>query len=98
MQKLWSDLAEWSLSFLPAATMPFMDDDDGGLISKRKGNDDLSLPKATVQKIITEILSHDQGMAFARETRDLLILQRIPEPFPTSRSGILSCLSRSRPR
>ena len=49
------------------------DEDDGGLISKRKGNDDLSLPKATVQKIITEILSHDQGMAFARETRDLLI-------------------------
>ncbi|KIW08094.1 uncharacterized protein PV09_01032 [Verruconis gallopava] len=37
------------------------------------GNDDLSLPKATVQKIITEILAHDQGVTFARETRDLLI-------------------------
>lgn len=39
----------------------------------RKGNDDLSLPKATVQKIINEILAHDPGMPFARETRDLLI-------------------------
>lgn len=40
----------------------------------RIGNDDLSLPKATVGKIITEILSHaDPGVAFARETRDLLI-------------------------
>lgn len=37
------------------------------------GNDDLSLPKATVQKIINEILSHDAGVSFARETRDLLI-------------------------
>ncbi|KAF2396197.1 putative CBF/NF-Y family transcription factor [Trichodelitschia bisporula] len=36
-------------------------------------NDDLSLPKATVGKIITEILSHDNGITFARETRDLLI-------------------------
>lgn len=36
-------------------------------------NDDLSLPKATVQKIITEILSTDAGVAFARESRDLLI-------------------------
>jgi histone H3/H4 len=39
------------------------------------GNDDLSLPKATVQKIITEILSfnNEPGISFARETRDLLI-------------------------
>lgn len=36
-------------------------------------NDDLSLPKATVQKIITEILAGDAGVSFARETRDLLI-------------------------
>src|ERR1700753_1458910 len=43
------------------------------LFSPYKGNDDLSLPKATVQKIITEILAHDQGVTFARETRDLLI-------------------------
>lgn len=42
------------------------------LISKA-GNDDLSLPKATVQKIITEILAGDGGVSFARETRDLLI-------------------------
>ncbi|KAF1814775.1 histone-fold-containing protein [Eremomyces bilateralis CBS 781.70] len=37
------------------------------------GSDDLSLPKATVQKIISEILAHDSGATFARETRDLLI-------------------------
>ncbi|KAF2843445.1 histone-fold-containing protein [Patellaria atrata CBS 101060] len=37
------------------------------------GKDDLSLPKATVQKIITEILSSDPGVNFAKETRDLLI-------------------------
>ncbi|KAF1987192.1 histone-fold-containing protein [Aulographum hederae CBS 113979] len=36
-------------------------------------NDDLSLPKATVQKIISEILANDSGIAFARESRDLLI-------------------------
>ena len=58
--------------------MPFLDPtwndlDDSDLTWKRKGNDDLSLPKATVQKIISEILSHDPGVAFARETRDLLI-------------------------
>ncbi|PWW73576.1 histone-fold-containing protein [Tuber magnatum] len=35
------------------------------------GADDLSLPKATVQKIISEILPSD--LAFAKETRDLLI-------------------------
>ncbi|EMC92780.1 hypothetical protein BAUCODRAFT_37697 [Baudoinia panamericana UAMH 10762] len=44
------------------------------------GNDDLSLPKATVQKIINEVLSSPsiqgdvpQPMTFAKETRDLLI-------------------------
>jgi histone H3/H4 len=37
------------------------------------GTDDLSLPKATVQKIINEILAHDPGVSFARDTRDLLI-------------------------
>ncbi|KAF2086651.1 histone-fold-containing protein [Saccharata proteae CBS 121410] len=37
------------------------------------GNDDLSLPKATVQKIINEILANDPGVTFAKETRDLLI-------------------------
>ena len=36
-------------------------------------NDDLSLPKATVGKIITEILANDNGTIFARDTRDLLI-------------------------
>ncbi|KAI5803402.1 histone-fold-containing protein [Peziza echinospora] len=34
-------------------------------------NDDLSLPKATVQKIIQEILSND--LSFAKDARDLLI-------------------------
>ncbi|KJX98493.1 cbf nf-y family transcription factor like protein [Zymoseptoria brevis] len=46
------------------------------------GNDDLSLPKATVQKIINEVLATNPslntdgqqgGMAFAKETRDVLI-------------------------
>ncbi|KAK6347765.1 negative cofactor 2 transcription regulator complex subunit ncb2 [Orbilia javanica] len=35
------------------------------------GSDDLSLPKATVQKIISEILPPD--LAFAKDARDLLI-------------------------
>jgi histone H3/H4 len=52
----------------------FTRNDDGDMKTDwRKGNDDLSLPKATVQKIITEILAHEPGIAFARETRDLLI-------------------------
>jgi len=39
------------------------------------GADDLSLPKATVQKIIQEILAQDAdgSLAFSRESRDLLI-------------------------
>ncbi|CAK7275361.1 negative cofactor 2 transcription regulator complex subunit ncb2 [Sporothrix epigloea] len=37
------------------------------------GNDDLSLPKATVQKIVTEILPPYTGIAFSRDARDLLI-------------------------
>ncbi|GAB7348845.1 hypothetical protein MBLNU459_g7553t1 [Dothideomycetes sp. NU459] len=36
-------------------------------------NDDLSLPRATVQKIITEVLANDAGMSFAKDSRDLLI-------------------------
>ncbi|KJK90288.1 hypothetical protein H633G_05855 [Metarhizium anisopliae BRIP 53284] len=36
-------------------------------------NDDLSLPKATVQKIVGEILPPHGGVAFAKEARDLLI-------------------------
>ncbi|KAF4587338.1 3-carboxymuconate cyclase [Ophiocordyceps camponoti-floridani] len=36
-------------------------------------NDDLSLPKATVQKIVGEILPPQGGVAFAKEARDLLI-------------------------
>ncbi|KUI73264.1 Negative cofactor 2 complex subunit beta [Cytospora mali] len=36
-------------------------------------NDDLSLPKATVQKIVTEILPPANGVAFAKDARDLLI-------------------------
>ncbi|KAG5365454.1 Negative cofactor 2 complex subunit beta [Yarrowia sp. C11] len=35
------------------------------------GNDDLSLPKATVQKIVSEIIPSD--LAFAKDTRDVLI-------------------------
>lgn len=37
------------------------------------GNDDLSLPKATVQKIVSEILPPSSGVNFSKEARDLLI-------------------------
>ncbi|KAL2062369.1 hypothetical protein VTL71DRAFT_6635 [Oculimacula yallundae] len=37
------------------------------------GNDDLSLPKATVQKIVGEILSNSPGMGLTKDARDLLI-------------------------
>ncbi|KAI1460113.1 histone-fold-containing protein [Annulohypoxylon moriforme] len=37
------------------------------------GNDDLSLPKATVQKIVSEILPPSSGVSFSKEARDLLI-------------------------
>ncbi|KAL2263638.1 hypothetical protein VTK26DRAFT_5901 [Humicola hyalothermophila] len=37
------------------------------------GSDDLSLPKATVQKIVGEILSLSSGIAFSKEARDVLI-------------------------
>ncbi|KAI1804770.1 histone-fold-containing protein [Daldinia bambusicola] len=37
------------------------------------GSDDLSLPKATVQKMVTEILPPSSGLSFAKEARDLLI-------------------------
>ncbi|KAL1956668.1 hypothetical protein VTO42DRAFT_6918 [Malbranchea cinnamomea] len=36
-------------------------------------NEDLSLPKATVQKIITEILPPSSGQTFSKDARDLLI-------------------------
>ncbi|KAK3941935.1 histone-fold-containing protein [Diplogelasinospora grovesii] len=35
--------------------------------------DELSLPKATVQKIVSEILPPSTGIAFSKEARDLLI-------------------------
>lgn len=37
------------------------------------GTDDLSLPKATIQKIITEILGDKSGVGFGKDARDLLI-------------------------
>lgn len=40
-------------------------------MSDRDHGDDLSLPKATVQKIVSEIIPSD--LAFSRETRDALI-------------------------
>lgn len=40
-------------------------------MSERDHNDDLSLPKATVQKIVSEIIPSD--LVFSRETRDALI-------------------------
>lgn len=39
----------------------------------RTGNDDLSLPKATVQKIVSEILPPSAGVTFNKDARDLLI-------------------------
>ncbi|KAG9242680.1 histone-fold-containing protein [Calycina marina] len=36
-------------------------------------NDDLSLPKATVQKIVTEILPTSSGLVVGKDARDLLI-------------------------
>ncbi|EHA46171.1 hypothetical protein MCOR27_009467 [Pyricularia oryzae] len=36
-------------------------------------NDDLSLPKATVQKIVSEILPQSDGITYSKEARDLLI-------------------------
>lgn len=54
--------------------MTFRDSSCTGLLTDLiLGNDDLSLPKATVQKIITEVLANDNGMSFAKESRDLLI-------------------------
>jgi len=35
--------------------------------------DDLTLPKATIQKIITEILGDKSGLTFGKDARDLLI-------------------------
>ncbi|KAI2611797.1 histone-fold-containing protein [Hypoxylon sp. NC1633] len=40
---------------------------------KNFGNDDLSLPKATVQKIVSEILPATTGISFSKDARDLLI-------------------------
>ncbi|CAJ2504493.1 Uu.00g118870.m01.CDS01 [Anthostomella pinea] len=37
------------------------------------GSEDLSLPKATVQKIVSEILPASTGVSFSKEARDLLI-------------------------
>ncbi|KAI6089704.1 histone-fold-containing protein [Hypoxylon rubiginosum] len=37
------------------------------------GSDNLSLPKATVQKIVSEILPASSGVSFSKEARDLLI-------------------------
>lgn len=40
---------------------------------RRTGTDDLSLPKATVAKILTEILPPDSGMTTTKDYRDALI-------------------------
>jgi histone H3/H4 len=37
------------------------------------GNDDLSLPKATVQKIVSEILGPNSATTFGKDARDMLI-------------------------
>jgi histone H3/H4 len=43
------------------------------ILTYSAGNDDLSLPKATVQKIVSEILPPASGVSFAKEARDVLI-------------------------
>lgn len=43
------------------------------ILTPTTANDDLSLPKATVQKIVSEILPPSQGIAFNKDARDLLI-------------------------
>ncbi|KAK4209868.1 hypothetical protein QBC37DRAFT_403920 [Rhypophila decipiens] len=53
---------------MPRAKRPWMDDDN-----PCPRNDDLSLPKATVQKIVGEILPPAVGINFSKEARDLLI-------------------------
>ncbi|KAL9625701.1 MAG: hypothetical protein Q9160_000020 [Pyrenula sp. 1 TL-2023] len=42
-------------------------------VAIRPGTDDLTLPKATVQKIVSEILPQSSGVSFNRDARDLLI-------------------------
>ncbi|RYP77524.1 hypothetical protein DL771_001097 [Monosporascus sp. 5C6A] len=42
-------------------------------VENPSGNEDLSLPKATVQKIVSEILPSSSGVSFSKEARDLLI-------------------------
>ncbi|CAI6096549.1 unnamed protein product [Clonostachys chloroleuca] len=49
------------------------DHEFGARLTFSIANDDLSLPKATVQKIVSEILPSSTGVTFAKEARDLLI-------------------------
>ncbi|KAI9738732.1 MAG: hypothetical protein M1834_008237 [Cirrosporium novae-zelandiae] len=42
-------------------------------IGCRYKDEDLSLPKATVQKIIAEILAPTEGVSFSKDAKDLLI-------------------------
>ncbi|CAH0018086.1 unnamed protein product [Clonostachys rhizophaga] len=49
------------------------DHEFGAQLTFSIANDDLSLPKATVQKIVSEILPSSTGVTFAKEARDLLI-------------------------
>ncbi|KAK3354590.1 histone-fold-containing protein [Neurospora tetraspora] len=53
------------------ASEPFIVSGSG--VRPLPSNDDLSLPKATVQKIVSEILPSSTGLSFAKEARDLLI-------------------------
>lgn len=57
----------------PAPTVPPApkSPDDHEEIIRKEANK--SLPKATVQKIVTEILPPSSGMGFTKEARDLLI-------------------------
>lgn len=58
---------------MPSQTSNISNPPRAQLITMSPGTDDLSLPKATVQKIVTEILQPSPGVSFARDARDLLI-------------------------
>ena len=53
--------------------MSWLEDVYDSSLTRRKATDDLSLPKATIQKIITEILGDKAGLTFGKDARDLLI-------------------------
>jgi len=58
---------------VPAITLSLRKEPTTNILPPYLGSDDLSLPKATVQKIVSEILPPSAGVSFAKEARDVLI-------------------------